>query len=250
MRFFRKFIDTLLGNKDKEVDGAQILDKTDKNDWDVPESLSDRQIPRLESEKISLNLETSIIISKEFYVIDTETTGLERFKDRIVELALIKYKNGKIEDTFHSLIKPGFPMPEKASSINNITDNMLLHAPDEAEVIKSAREFLRPVLEGKVILCGHNADFHVSFFINALRRHKYPCDIKFIDTLSESRRYISVPYNYKLSSLSNYLGIEHLAPHRANSDAQACGELMLFINKDFIKKEPINSSDDDLFYTF
>ena len=94
MRFFRKFIDTLLGNKDKEVDGAQILDKTDKNDWDVPESLSDRQIPRLESEKISLNLETSIIISKEFYVIDTETTGLERFKDRIVELALIKYKNG------------------------------------------------------------------------------------------------------------------------------------------------------------
>ena len=49
-----------------------------------------------------------------FTVIDIETTG---FGDRagIVELAAVKFKDGKVVDTFNSLINPQIPIPPSAT---------------------------------------------------------------------------------------------------------------------------------------
>ena len=47
-----------------------------------------------------------------FISIDVETTGLEE-NCEIIEIGLIKYREGVEVDSFHSLVKPLFPIPQK-----------------------------------------------------------------------------------------------------------------------------------------
>jgi DNA polymerase III epsilon subunit-like protein len=56
---------------------------------------------------------------------DLETTGLDKYNDRIIEIAMVKFdkKTYKTIDTFHSLVNPKIPIPELISNITNIYDN-------------------------------------------------------------------------------------------------------------------------------
>jgi len=56
---------------------------------------------------------------------DLETTGLDRYSDSIIEVAMIKFdeKTFKVVDTFTSLVNPGREIPDLISNITNITDN-------------------------------------------------------------------------------------------------------------------------------
>ena len=57
--------------------------------------------------------------------LDTETTGLE-LKDEIVEIAIID-KNGLV--LIDSLIKPKQPIPDSATAIHHISNEMVKDSP-------------------------------------------------------------------------------------------------------------------------
>jgi DNA polymerase-3 subunit alpha (Gram-positive type) len=56
---------------------------------------------------------------------DLETTGLDKYNDRIIEVAMIKFdeKTYKVIETFNSLVNPQIPIPDIISNITNIYDN-------------------------------------------------------------------------------------------------------------------------------
>jgi len=56
--------------------------------------------------------------------VDLETTGLDKYNDSIIEIAMIKFdkKSFKVIDTFSSLINPNREIPEIISNITNIYD--------------------------------------------------------------------------------------------------------------------------------
>lgn len=62
--------------------------------------------------------------SLEAVVLDTETTGLDTAKDRIIEIGAIRLSGGRIKypETFSQLVDPGLPIPAKATEIHGITD--------------------------------------------------------------------------------------------------------------------------------
>ncbi|MCC6777943.1 MAG: CBS domain-containing protein, partial [Hyphomicrobiales bacterium] len=64
------------------------------------------------------------LIALDALVIDTETTGLDAAKARIVEIAGVPVAAGTIQDagSFRSLINPGEPIPRSASQIHGIDD--------------------------------------------------------------------------------------------------------------------------------
>ena len=79
----------------------------------------------------------------EFIVYDVETTGLSPLKgDRIIELAAVKLKNKKIIDTFETFINPQRLIPEEASRINNITNDMVVDAPTSMEILPEMIDFI------------------------------------------------------------------------------------------------------------
>ena len=47
---------------------------------------------------------------------DLETTGLDVVKDRIVEIALLKVHPDGTEETLHTLVNPGMPIPKTCTA--------------------------------------------------------------------------------------------------------------------------------------
>lgn len=101
---------------------------------------------------------------KEFYVLDTETTGLR--DGEIVQIALV-HSNGK--PLLDTLIKPVRPIPSEATAIHGITDEMCKDAPSWPEIAEN----LRHVLEGKLLVV-YNATFDRGMMHKSQERHNLP----------------------------------------------------------------------------
>ena len=58
-----------------------------------------------------------------YVVFDVETTGLSAERDRLIEIAAIKVKNGAEIDSFESYINPRRPISELITRLTSITDD-------------------------------------------------------------------------------------------------------------------------------
>lgn len=101
-------------------------------------------------------------------VFDLETTGLSAVTDRILSCSAIKleYKNDTLEevDRLDLFINPGFKIPEEASKINGITDEMVKNAPRENQAIKEIMKFFGE----SPLVAGYNSRNFDEKFMNAM----------------------------------------------------------------------------------
>ena len=58
-------------------------------------------------------------------VLDTETTGLDYTKERMVEFAGVRLENGKVKDEFQTLINPQQHIRKSSIAIHGITQEMV-----------------------------------------------------------------------------------------------------------------------------
>ena len=155
-----------------------------------------------------------------FIAIDTETTGLSARQNQIVELTAIKFEAWEPIEIFTTLINPGVPIPEEASSIHGITDEMVQDAPKIAEVIKSFDEFI-----GKKNLVGHNLPFDLGFLDYAGSEYS-SVKRKYYDTLYLAKLLDLSTSDNKLTTLCDHYYIrDNSTAHRSASDALAAGIL-------------------------
>jgi DNA polymerase-3 subunit epsilon len=61
-------------------------------------------------------------LTRSLFVLDTETTGLDTAKDRIVELAFQQFDATGLVKEWRSLVNPGIPIPASAVKMHRITD--------------------------------------------------------------------------------------------------------------------------------
>ena len=162
---------------------------------------------------------------KRYIAFDVETTGLSSFSDRIVELGAVVFENGQIISKYSTLVNPGCPIPLAASQVNHITNEMLANAPTESQVYPSFVNFLGDALQGNTIICAHNASFDMGFISSTLERLGYNGTIRYVDTLSLSRRRLSLE-NYKQDTVAKHYGFINMNSHRAVSDAEVCGKIL------------------------
>jgi DNA polymerase-3 subunit alpha (Gram-positive type) len=158
---------------------------------------------------------------QDIVVIDTETTGLAPSKDRIVELAAIRYVDEKPVERFQTYINPEITIPDAARKVNGITDEMVAGAPTIGQVMPDFDAFV-----GESTLVAHNLAFDLKFIyysgsqvMNKKRRY--------IDTLEQARRIIKRDdiYDYTLDSLCTHYYITNAKAHSALADADATGAL-------------------------
>ena len=179
----------------------------------------------VEAYPYELNSQNEESFRNSYIAFDVETTGFSREHDRIVEIGAVLFQNGQIQKTFSSLVNPGVPIPKAASDVNHITNEMLAEAPTEDEVYPLLIEFLGEALTDDIFMCAHNASFDIHFLVHTLYRLGYNAKIKYIDTLSLSKKYIHGLENYKQQTLEKYFNLENLSSHRAASDAENCGHI-------------------------
>ncbi|MDR1988456.1 MAG: 3'-5' exonuclease [Candidatus Peribacteria bacterium] len=75
---------------------------------------------------------------------DLETTGLSKFEDKIIEIAIIKFDEHTFEiiETYTCFINPEIPIPEIISNITNIFDDDVKKAPKIEEVKEEIKNFI------------------------------------------------------------------------------------------------------------
>jgi DNA polymerase III epsilon subunit family exonuclease len=154
----------------------------------------------------------------EFVIFDVETTGLSVTDgDRIIEIAAVKVKEGKIIDKFYSLVNPQRSIPSQASQVNNITDDMVSEAPLAADILPQMIQFI-----GGACVTGHNVRFDLNFLCYelALIGRKLNEQTPAIDTLKMARDLLPYLSNHKLAYLARSLGVVVDQTHRAMADVE------------------------------
>ena len=158
---------------------------------------------------------------KNYAVLDLETTGLDRENDDIIEIGLVFIENHSIVSSCSILVNPGRHIPSYISEINHITDLDVEGKPKIEEIIKK----IWNEIAGKIIV-GHNVTFDLSFIKREAEKAGLSGNVRYVNTVSVSKAFIRDLPNYKLETLTNYLGITERQEHRAESDAMMTNQVL------------------------
>lgn len=144
---------------------------------------------------------------------DTETTGINAQKDRIIEIAAYDPEEDR---SFCEFVNPGFPIPPEATAVHHITDEMVAQAPTFDEIGKRFAEFCPE----NTVLIAHNNDGFDKHFIEAEygRNGLEMPDWIYFDSLKWARRYRPDLPRHALQHLREIYGIEANNAHRALDD--------------------------------
>ncbi|MDH4479482.1 MAG: 3'-5' exonuclease [Rhodoferax sp.] len=150
-------------------------------------------------------------------VLDTETTGLNHTKDKIIEMALLRVEVdlstglpvGAVE-VFDELEDPGMPIPKEAMAITGITDQDVAGKRlDEGRIAA--------LMDGVDVVIAHNAGFDRPFCearLPLFRNVAWACSFADLDWKAQGRS------SSKLEALAQGLGLFYDA-HRAEMDCHA-----------------------------
>lgn len=163
--------------------------------------------------------------------IDLETTGLNPKLDKITEIGAVKVVEGKVTETFSTLVNPGRQLEERIVALTGIQDSDLENAPYLEEVFPGLLEFLEDMP-----LLGHSILFDYSFLKKAAVNQKLAFEKYGMDTLKIARKYLAGLEHRNLDYLCNYYQIPHQA-HRALADAEATSTLYHRLAEEFYAEE-------------
>ena len=158
-----------------------------------------------------------------FVAFDLETTGLDPVNDRIIEIAAIRFIDGRPKDRYVTLVDPDKHIPALVTEITGITNDMVRTAPKEEKIIDDLLEFL-----GDAPLVAHNIGFDREFLGELCERNKRSVpNGSLYDTLQLGRSLFFDQPVFNLGALSEYCGLSSSGSHRAEKDTENCGAIFL-----------------------
>lgn len=155
-----------------------------------------------------------------FIFLDTETTGIDPNRNSIIEIACIKWENGKALQHFESLINPHHPIPQEITLITGIDDSMVSAAPFFSAIKNRIVDFI-----GSAPVIGHNIPFDLAF----LKSHHLELKNPSMDTLSLARILLRKEASYALEVLIKKYGLPVRTSHRAMADTENSIDLFEFL---------------------
>ena len=165
------------------------------------------------------------LIALDAIVIDTETTGLDPARARIVEIGMVPLVGGKLDEkaTLRRLIHPGQPIPAVTTQIHHIDDAMVASAPNFANAWPEVAAAL-----SDSILIGHALGFDLAVLKRECESAGLPwASPRTLDTrlLAE----VAEPHlgGYTLDHLASWLGVTVENRHSAVGDATLTARIFL-----------------------
>jgi len=166
---------------------------------------------------------TTPLIALDAVVLDTETTGLDPRKARIVEIAAVRLVGGRLDSSspFRRLVQPGEPIPAAATRIHSIDEATVAGAATFAGVWPQFSAYL-----GTEILIGHTIGFDLALLTRECERiGKVWQAPPTLDTRLLAQVVKPKLADYSLENLSAWLGVEITNRHSALGDATAAAQL-------------------------
>lgn len=158
--------------------------------------------------------------------IDFETTGPSPRDAEPVEVAAVRFEQGKVVDSYTTLIKPNAPIPAAATAIHGITDDMVhcywplpAYAAELARLCRDALPVAYNEAFDRVILHRYIAGIEAPAF----HLPQWVCPMVIV---KDRERITPGKGWYKLENVCKRWGVELSTAHRAGGDATAAGSLL------------------------
>lgn len=163
--------------------------------------------------------------------LDLETTGATPLRDRITEIALVRFDDGVETARWQTLVNPEQPIPQFIQQLTTINNDMVANAP----IFKDVADTLLSFLEGSV-LAAHNVRFDHGFIKAEFKRIGITLRQKVICTVKLSRLLYPQHRSHGLDAIMQRHHLTTIARHRAMGDV----DLML----GFVESAKLELGDD------
>lgn len=170
---------------------------------------------------------------KEYICLDLEMTGLNPKEERIIEIGAVKIVNGLIIDSFQAFANPNRKLKKEIREITGISDEMLIDARSDWEIVKDFMEF-----SNGFPLVGHHMITDVSFLKQCAMNRNVSFPIYGVDTLYLARKFMDKDISKTLTSIADYLEIEYEQSHRAMDDARITNQIYCRLLQDYGREFP------------
>jgi DNA polymerase III subunit alpha, Gram-positive type len=189
-----------------------------------------------DSVPIVFNAQPMDLSEATYIVFDIETTGLSVMNSKIIELAGVKMKDGKVIEEFASFVNPHERIPYNITQLTQITDDMVRDAPELTDVLPKFIEFV-----GDAVLVAHNAKFDMGFIQEACKRQGHEIlSNPVLDTLEMARMLYPSLKNHRLNTMADKFKVSLENHHRAIDDSKALGDILFHMVKEAAEREITN----------
>ena len=153
--------------------------------------------------------------------LDLETTGIDKAKDKIIEIGAVKYDiENETKEYFSQLINPVVQISEFIEDLTGISNSDVENMPIIDEVKNEFEEFYRDYQNNQHLIIAHNANFDIGF----LKSNGFNFKNNIFDTYDLSYTLIDKG-DYNLESLASFFNINVENFHRAKDDSDATLEI-------------------------
>lgn len=166
--------------------------------------------------------------TKDYSVVDVETTGLSPEQSRIMEICVLKVRQNRIEREYRAYVRQPNPVPDKIARLTGITDDLLAkEGVSQKEAVENALALI-----GDDIVVAHNAKFDFAFVKAACKKEGLPLpQNQLCDTLTMARERVRGVPNYRLSTLAEHFFIPLENVHSARGDCVMTNSLYTVLQK-------------------
>jgi len=175
-------------------------------------------------------------LTRELCFFDVESTGLSVIRDRIIQIAIIKYfPDDRAPEELMLLINPGIPISEEAMNVHGITPKDLANKPTFEQVAEKLFDFI-----GKADLAGYNSNrFDVPILMEEFARVGIEFDVSNRRTIDVQRIFYKMEPRSLRAALRFYCKKEIENAHDAMADVRATidvfkGQLEMYADRDMI----------------
>jgi DNA polymerase-3 subunit epsilon len=155
--------------------------------------------------------------------LDTETTGLSPQEDRIFEIALVTFENGKLVDKWEVMMNPQKPLSEESLNKTGVTNEEL----QDKMVFSYYADEIAHRIEGQILVGYNIIGFDMPFLRAEMKRigREVPsCTV--VDPLVFARGLFK-DGRHSLSDILERLGLTTEKAHRASYDAESAVRVLL-----------------------
>lgn len=180
------------------------------------------------------------LIALDAVLMDTETTGLDPAKARIVQIGAVGLNHGRVmlDERFDQLVDPGVPIPASVTAIHHIDDARVKGAPAFPEAFEAFETFRA----GRLVV-GHNLGFDLALFRRecrlAGRAYDPPASL---DTRLLGQICFPSLAGYTLEILAERVGVtlDRAGRHDAVGDAESAGAIFVALLP-FLKEKGVRT---------
>ena len=163
----------------------------------------------------------NVILEEETYVIfDIETTGLDPYNDKIIEIGAIKMEKLNVVDKFSTFINPEVPISEFITNLTSISNDDVKDAETIDKVLPKFLEFI-----GNATLVAQNANFDVGFITEKSKQLGIKTNFSYIDTIQWAKLTLPDQKRFNLDALCKTFNIVNEFHHRAINDAEVTAKI-------------------------